>query len=299
VRCGTCGFSLSADDRACLSCGAQFDLPMSCRTETTPITQDARKEPTGSPRDDIFINRGNGLALRCHVGIKHHPNEDYGVVGFELVESSFYRWLVVSDGVSNSEQADRASEVACVAASESLREAVRRKIPAPQAVQMSIVSAQRSVLQIPFTGSSQKDSRVYSIIRHPHGLVANLLTRDHSYANKLLDSGQMYLEEAMRAPGAHAITRSLGILDEGEKLDPGICQVSLKNAVYLLACTDGLWNYVHPVYLYPADTLAEIAAGGPDDPASLAYRLVDHANQCGGQDNITVAVAMLQGLKNE
>ena len=58
----------------------------------------------------------------------------------------------------------------------------------------------------------------------------------------------------------------------------------------LLVCSDGLWNYA------PSDAdIYDLAFGGGDDEPSLARaeRLVAFANEQGGHDNITVAIADL------
>ncbi len=351
MLCSSCGFQLAADDVFCLSCGTDIshsasinrDAPVlptvQRRTDLSPrcycgalaaeVGTDGvctRCGAMSSPRDDLIVELKEGLALRTHAGRRHWPNEDYGIVDFEILDSICYRWLVVSDGVSSSENADLASEVACRAVSDSLRAAVRNKTPPIEAVNLSIMAAQKSVLAIPFDRSKARgrkieppeatlavvllnadtatlgwlgDSRIYSIVRGHQGLFANLLTRDHSYANAMVDMGRMTFEEAMQTAECHAITQSLGAVPEGEALEPGLKQVPVQGAIYFLACSDGLWNYVHPVHHEPASVLVHIVSTTPESPKALVSTLVDHANECGGHDNITVAVAMLQGANNE
>ena len=72
---------------------------------------------------------------------------------------------------------------------------------------------------------------------------------------------------------------------------------------WLLVCSDGLWNYCSA----PEDmrvlvhNMVEQVSGGPagadrdPDPAAVAQALVDFANEQGGRDNITVALARLAG----
>jgi serine/threonine protein phosphatase PrpC len=57
-----------------------------------------------------------------------------------------------------------------------------------------------------------------------------------------------------------------------------------------MVCSDGLWNYCSE----PEDMAALVSSTGRTsgpDPLRLAGALVDWANEQGGQDNITVAVA--------
>ena len=55
----------------------------------------------------------------------------------------------------------------------------------------------------------------------------------------------------------------------------------------MLACSDGLWNYASE----PAALKARIDVVGSSDPMAIALALVAFANESGGQDNITVALA--------
>ena len=59
---------------------------------------------------------------------------------------------------------------------------------------------------------------------------------------------------------------------------------------WVLACSDGLWNYASE----PEALAAQVAAAGTDDPLTLALALTAFANAQGGRDNITAAVARVQ-----
>jgi serine/threonine protein phosphatase PrpC len=59
---------------------------------------------------------------------------------------------------------------------------------------------------------------------------------------------------------------------------------------WLLACSDGLWNYCSA----PEDLAAvarRVGAGSGAEPLATASALVDWANEQGGHDNISVALA--------
>lgn len=350
MNCSGCGFQLAPDDRFCLSCGSNVatlqkqdpnegwpvsvaalakksDIRCPCGATESEIGPDDVCNICGSiisSRDDMTVEVEGGLALRTHAGQKHWPNEDYGIVDSEFCRGFRYRWLVVSDGVSSSENSHVASEVACIAASGSLRKSVRDGATGIEAVNSSILAAQDRVLEIPYQKANGRkkeppeatiaivlldrecatigwvgDSRVYSIVKGPAGVSANLLTRDHSFANAMVDIGRMTLEEALRSPDCNAITQSLGLVPEGEQLEPGIRQIPLQGAIFFLACSDGLWNYVHPNHSEPATALLKIIEDCPPHAGKLVTKLVDHANACGGKDNITVAVAKMEGAKNE
>ena len=63
--------------------------------------------------------------------------------------------------------------------------------------------------------------------------------------------------------------------------------MALDAAGRLILCTDGLWNY-----LSGPDRLVSLVDALPSGaaPAAIARSLTEFALECGGHDNITVAV---------
>jgi serine/threonine protein phosphatase PrpC len=120
---------------------------------------------------------------------------------------------------------------------------------------------------------------------------ARQLGADDSFAAAQISSGMSRLE-AETSPGAHAITRWLGV-DSPEDLTPNSGDLDLTEDGWLLVCSDGLWNY----WSEPDDlrtlvhgTVTALAAAGLHPP-TVAQALTDHANEAGGADNITVTLA--------
>jgi serine/threonine protein phosphatase PrpC len=58
---------------------------------------------------------------------------------------------------------------------------------------------------------------------------------------------------------------------------------------WILACTDGLWNYCSEASEL-ARLMAQSAQAAGGSPSGVAARLVAWANEQGGRDNITVAL---------
>jgi serine/threonine protein phosphatase PrpC len=106
------------------------------------------------------------------------------------------------------------------------------------------------------------------------------LTEDHSVPGALLKQGRITPDEVYDHPHRNVLYRCLG-LKPGIEVDhtPAL---DLRLADGLLLCSDGLWDMVHPT-----DRLAALLAVGSDPPA-ICRRLVDAANEAGGEDNITV-----------
>lgn len=127
----------------------------------------------------------------------------------------------------------------------------------------------RSVL-ISHTG----DSRVYAI----NGQGVRQVTRDHSYVNALLDSGEITEEEAAVHPQRNWIMKAVG---SEKKILPDLYSLELEDDMYMLICTDGLSNKVNQ------QSMSEIVQSN----ATLrekTEKLVDLANKMGGEDNISV-----------
>lgn len=106
------------------------------------------------------------------------------------------------------------------------------------------------------------------------------ITRDHTYLQKLIDSGAIKPEAAAEFPFRNIITRALGtaplMVDiYKEKWVPGDL---------LLLCSDGLTAYADRDFLG-----RQLAAGGTTQ--ELARRLLDFALAQGGRDNISVVIA--------
>ena len=113
------------------------------------------------------------------------------------------------------------------------------------------------------------------------------LTEDHTVPGALLKQGKLTPEEAHDHPHRHVLYRSLG-LKPGIEVDiyPSIV---LQPGDMLLLCSDGLWDMVHPDSRLAAFLTAE------GDLRTTVRRLVDAANEAGGEDNVTVVLARVEG----
>ncbi len=121
------------------------------------------------------------------------------------------------------------------------------------------------------------DSRAYRI----HNDDIELLTRDHSLLEELLEKGQINPEEAKNHPQRHILTRAVGI---DSHLEVDLYEKEVEPGSVLLFCTDGLTNQVDDGEI--KDTCLE-----QKDPQKVAETLIDLANERGGHDNITVVIA--------
>ncbi len=120
------------------------------------------------------------------------------------------------------------------------------------------------------------DSRAYL---YRNGELSQL-TDDHTLVGRLVREGKLEPDEAERHPQRSIITRALGV-DEDVQVD--LFSVEVGDGDRLLLCSDGLSSMVR------SDRITEVLAAGAD-AQTTAERLVDAANEAGGEDNVTVVV---------
>lgn len=124
------------------------------------------------------------------------------------------------------------------------------------------------------------DSRIY-LIRN--GRIKQL-TRDHTRAQRMLDDGLITEEEAEVHPDRDWLDRALGLRDEINpeiRTDP----IHLLEKDTFVACTDGLTNLMRDEEIFSIVQNAPVA--------HACDALIALANQRGGHDNITVAIARI------
>lgn len=249
----------------------------------------------------------------CDRGIRHSRNED--ALALEATVAIGGRAaLVVCDGVSMSTDSDQASLAAARAAigfvagqhdwdwnlidlSESsptrqlltqtaqvANQAVLDHSDLTEASPASCTLAVGLVAGRQLLAATLGDSRVYWL---PDTGAAALLSTDDSMAQEQIAAGVDRLTAETGIHG-HVITKWLG--RDAPDVTPNLSATLAEGPGWLLVCSDGLWNYASDPaamnqlvqsYSDPADV----------EVLGLARRLVAWANEQGGHDNITVALA--------
>ena len=126
------------------------------------------------------------------------------------------------------------------------------------------------------------DSRAYLV----RGGNIRQLTEDHSLVAQLVARKQLTPQEARTDPRRNVVTRSVGVGPTVE-VDARMFEEPLRAGDTLLLCSDGLHGQVSD------EDLAGIASGESLERA--CRELIALANAHGGPDNITVALARLEG----
>ncbi len=293
-RCGAAAEEVDAQGY-CTACGVKRHAPAPARLAL--------------PRDHVEIVMTPAFAAVTDRGKRHANNQDDVALAWEAGGGSPASVIVVCDGVSSAQEADRASALAAAAARDALLSAVRGGTFGEGAMASALRAGHEAAKTIPYRRDHETlgppgativaavvsggtltvgwvgDSRAYLFTETE----ARLLTRDHSWVNEMVDAGEMTEAQALRSKQAHAITRCLGPLN-GEPPDdvpvPSLVALPAPPGGLLLICSDGLWNYAAA-----PDELAALIKQPPDgDALALCRRLVDFALAEGGRDNITAAV---------
>jgi serine/threonine protein phosphatase PrpC len=229
-------------------------------------------------------------AAVSHVGKIRSNNQDSGYAGAHL--------FLVADGMGGHAGGDVASAIAAKRVSEADIEYSSPE-DAEFALQSALISANSLLAETVFEHSELTgmgttvssilrvgdkvvmahigDSRIY---RYRDGVLEQM-SSDHTFVQRLVDSGRITAEEAAVHPRRSVLMRVLGDVDAAPEIDTSIHDV-LPGDRWLL-CSDGLSSYV------PEDKIASIletirtAQGAAD-------RLVKESLDHGAPDNVTVVI---------
>lgn len=308
---GSPGAASAAEAEVCRVCGLGRIVDGYC---------DQCGSPPPDPRDHFTESPSRWVGGACDIGRRHTRNEDAMALD-ALAEPGSRAVLVVCDGVSNTTDADLASMVAARAARAVLRQPFARGAggsdtwasAAGRALGSAVHAANQAVCEVvprgvanppscTFTAAVVEDesaavgtvgdSRVYWL-PDDSAEAAVQLGHDDSYAAEEMARG-VGRAEAEADPKAHSITRWLG-LDAPEDLTPRVTTLDVSRPGWLVVCSDGLWNYCSEAEALRGLVRTRLSMVDHADPTRLAEALVAFANDHGGQDNITVALARLAG----
>ena len=261
--------------------------------------------PPTPDHDEVDLGTAAGVTDR---GLRHHQNEDAMALGSEQTLGGLVVVAVVCDGVSSSRRGAEASYVAAQAALPILLEAVRTGGGLAEASRAAVVAGRKSVAGLGEPENERSATTFLSVVATPTDVTlcwlgdsraywlaqaeaeSVQLTRDDSVAGGMVEAGLATEEAAMALPHAHVLTRWLGAeapdLDDEPARAPHVEQYSPPGTGVLLACSDGLWNY-----LPEAAELARLALPRAlTDPLGAASDMVQFAVDAGGADNITAVL---------
>lgn len=234
-------------------------------------------------------------AAASHVGKVRASNQDSGSVGHHL--------FVVADGMGGHAGGDVASAIAVrhlreidqpYSTVEEAREQLYRSILDAGVALTDAVAEHPELTGMGTTVSAMirvgnqmviahiGDSRIY---RLRHGVLEQI-TSDHTFVQRLVDSGRISPEEAAVHPRRSVLMRVLGDVDVEPEIDTHVVD-TLPDDRWLL-CSDGLSGYVSEreiaeILLSVDNTedasekliLAALAEGAPDNVTVVVVRVID------------------------
>ena len=229
-------------------------------------------------------------AAVSHVGKIRANNQDSGYAGTHL--------FVVADGMGGHAGGDVASAIAIKRVVE-----VDKPFASPHdaefALQSALLAANSLIAETVFehpelTGMGTTvsailrlgdklalahigDSRIY---RFRDGILEQI-TADHTFVQRLVDSGRITAEEAAVHPRRSVLMRVLGDVDASPEIDTTV--IDTQPGDRWLLCSDGLSSYV-------SDDKIKAALKSVADPDAAANRLVKDALDQGAPDNVTVVI---------
>lgn len=257
---------------------------------------------------DAAAARGD-VACASHIGLRHETNQDAAALGID--GSGHHIVLVVADGVSSTEGAEECARVASHTARDYLTATMDQGLPINDddtvtLFERTFQKAHEAVVS--GSGPIGACTLAAAVATHDRIVVGNIgdtrtywfpddgdpirLSIDDSMAQAQMDLG-LSREEAERGIGAHAITKWIGA--SATDVAPRVMAYQPQQSGWLLVCSDGLWNHV-PDAGDLARLIADLVSKAHTDdhghasPAGVANGLIAHANNCGGHDNITVAL---------
>jgi PPM family protein phosphatase len=245
------------------------------------------------------IRPGVELANLTDIGCQRENNEDYYCYWEPEGEEEFAakgRLAIVADGMGGYEGGELASRLAvetikqsyisCTSdpqtsllrgfgtAHESIRQHARDH---PELEGMGTTCTAIAVTDCYLYFAHVGDSRLY-LLRDSN---ISRLTKDHSYVDRLIDSGIISCEQARKHPQRHVLTAALGTQgDVRAEFPEQPLPLRVGDSVFL--CTDGLSGM-----LSDDELLAILASHAPTE---ACRSLVGAAKARGGPDNITMQI---------
>jgi PPM family protein phosphatase len=261
-------------------------------------------EPLHNLRD---VSKTAGVRLKAlsagltDVGRKRSHNEDSYLIDDEL------QLFVVADGMGGHAGGGTASRIAVETIDKELR-GVRTSPTSPFKAETSLqdsplpdflrAAVEKACFEI--YRAAQEDPRLAGMgttvislcVQHEHALFAHVgdsraylvrgeliqqISEDHSLVNEQIKAGMITPDEARHSRYKNIITRSVGFEEE---VQVDVMGIMLEPNDSFILCSDGLANLVED------KEICEIV--GKSELKDAPKKLVDLANERGGDDNITV-----------
>ena len=229
-------------------------------------------------------------AAVSHVGKIRSNNQDSGYAGTHL--------FLVADGMGGHAGGDVASAIAVTRIAETDREYTSPN-DAEFALQSALLAANALLAETVFehselTGMGTTVSAILRVGNHValahigdsriylyRGGVLKQITNDHTFVQRLVDSGRITAEEAAVHPRRSVLMRVLGDVDASPEIDTTVLETQPGDR--WLLCSDGLSGFV------AEDRISAVLATS-SHAEDAALKLVRESLDQGAPDNVTVVL---------
>lgn len=227
-----------------------------------------------------------------HIGRVRASNQDSGYAGTHL--------FLVADGMGGHAGGDVASSLATQAVTavaderfESIEIAQERLVESVKNSAAELIEAVREHPDLSGMGTTVSallrhnnqvviahigDSRIYRL----RGGILEQITTDHTFVQKLVETGRITPEEALVHPRRNVLMRVLG--DVAGSVDVDTAVLDTEPGDRWMLCSDGLCGYA------TENAIANVLESEPD-AAKAAGKLINLALERGAPDNVTVVIA--------
>ncbi len=247
----------------------------------------SERAPAPAPR-----TRPVEFAMCSHSGKVRQNNEDKAGSAAEI------GLFVLCDGMGGLEAGERASQIAVETVLKSSREAARSISASADSLSAAVELANENIFKAAHAlgAKSGMGSTIVAVqLREDRLLVAHVgdsrlyrlrrdefvqLTEDHSFVAEQVRRGMISAEEADQSQLQNVLTRALGV---EPRVSVEVNEELLLPGDTLLLCSDGLVRELSDGQI--AGILRDASC-----VQDAANQLIRHANEAGGNDNVTVIV---------
>jgi PPM family protein phosphatase len=255
-----------------------------------------------------------GIVSRTNVGMVRSNNEDFHGYSTNIFEKDWHFYeesvvpvnekpilLVVADGMGGLEMGEEASRIAVETTKkyffDNAEEIVKNITVLNQKMNLLFTEINNEILD--FAKQSNNEGQtgttlIISLIIKKKAYIFWIgdsraylfrngslkpLTKDHSYVQELVDKGKLTYEQSFFHPDSNIITKYMG--DPKNTPKPSYVEIALEKGDVLMLCTDGLNGMLQ-------DKDIESVFYESDDLKQICEKLIDNANEVGGNDNNTI-----------
>ena len=244
------------------------------------------------------------FTVESDIGLKRAVNEDRASL-FERPDK--LKLAVLADGMGGHNAGDVASEMAITLLRNSFLNASADELATKESrklwLQQAVSHTNNEIYQYSLANEGCKGmgtTLISCVVDGTNSIIAHvgdsrlyyfsedkveLITRDHSYVNVLIDKGAISEEEAENHPNKNLIVKAIGT---ESTIEPDFYELEIADDSYVLICSDGLSNKLSTSEMAAIITL-------PKPLQERGKMLVQLANDSGGEDNISLVLLTMQG----